>query len=297
MVDHNNTNRITALFSIEHTPARACTPGAVAGLAGGGQVVAVDIGGIAGSHFGLITIDVVEFARSAGGDLQFFANAQAEHPVFGIREMDIGLGGEGCNAVDDSFLCSSGEAIGRMFDKQRRILLVCPSGSVDKYGLARVVRSGAYRVRSDPTVFVFLVRGDSVRIVPEVETVDVFIIEPKPDMMGMVGGIAGARLERKAAGDDLAIGGIDGIENRFFKGIRVEKGRERDGAGGDDDASMGWVGGDLNGDGLRGRLRGLGGRLRGRDQEEEENHGPDREDRGMNNMAYSGHMTAFAGKL
>ena len=56
--------------------------------------------------------------------------------------------------------------------------------------------------------------------------------------MGVVGGIAGPGLERKAAGDDLAIRRIDGIQDRLFQGIRVEETGEGDRACGNDNGMM-----------------------------------------------------------
>ena len=49
----------------------------------------------------LIPVNVVVFAGGAGWNLQLFGDAQAEHAVFGVGEMEIGLGSEGGEAVDD----------------------------------------------------------------------------------------------------------------------------------------------------------------------------------------------------
>src|SRR5712691_9098904 len=60
-------------------------------------------------------------------------------------------------------------------------------------------------------------RLDGVGIIPEIDAIDVFIVEPKAGVMRMIDAFAGALLERKAASDDGAFGGAQRIENRFFE--------------------------------------------------------------------------------
>ena len=211
MVDDDDADGVVAFLSVEHAPVAAGAPGAVAGLAGGGQVVAIDIGGVTGGDLCYISLVVDEFARCVGRDLQLFGDAEAEHAVFGIGKMYIGLGGERGGAVDDAFVRGGGEAVGRMFDEQGGILLIGPAGGIGEGSFVGFAGSGAHRIGADPAVLAFLVCGDRVGVVPEVEAIDILIVKPKSDMMGMVGGVAGAGPERESAGDGLTVGGIDGI--------------------------------------------------------------------------------------
>jgi hypothetical protein len=192
VVDDDDADGVVAFFSIEHAPIAAGTPGAVAGFAGGGQVVAVDVGGVAAGDLGYIALTIVEFAGSAGRDLQLFCDAETEHAVFGIGKMHIGLGGEGGGAVDDTFVCGGGEAVSRMFDEQGGLLLIGPAGGIGQGGFVGFFGSGAYRIGMNPAVPALLIRGDRVGVVPEVEAIYIFIIKPKSDVMGMVGGVTRA---------------------------------------------------------------------------------------------------------
>src|SRR5260370_21409251 len=74
---------------------------------------------------------------------------------------------------------------------------------------------------------------DGVGIVPEIDAIDVFIVEPKAGMMRVIDALARALLEREAASDDGAFGGAQWIGNGLFK------------RGGPDIASEGL---DINGD-------------------------------------------------
>ncbi len=63
----------------------------------------------------------------------------------------------------------------------------------------------------DPAVLTFFGCGDRIGVVPDIQAVDIFRIEPEADVMRMIDGFAGAGLERETTGDQLAIGCIDGI--------------------------------------------------------------------------------------
>ena len=57
--------------------------------------------------------------------------------------------------------------------------------------------------------------ADAGRVAPEVDVVDVAIVEPQPEVVGMVLGLVGALFQRPAAGDGLAGGGEDGEQHRL----------------------------------------------------------------------------------
>src|SRR5882672_5486172 len=60
-------------------------------------------------------------------------------------------------------------------------------------------------------------RLDGVGIVPEIDAVDVFIVEPKSGVMRMIDAFAGSLLEWKAASHDGALGGAQRIEDWLFE--------------------------------------------------------------------------------
>ena len=57
---------------------------------------------------------------------------------------------------------------------------------------------------------------DGLGIVPEVQAVDIFVVEPQAGVVRVVDAFAGALLKRKAACDDGAFGRAERIEDRFF---------------------------------------------------------------------------------
>src|SRR5712672_343719 len=61
------------------------------------------------------------------------------------------------------------------------------------------------------------IRFDGIGIIPEIEAIDVFVVEPEAGVMRMVYTFAGARFEREAASDDGAFGGAERVKDRFFK--------------------------------------------------------------------------------
>src|SRR6266850_617959 len=60
-------------------------------------------------------------------------------------------------------------------------------------------------------------RLDGVGIVPEIDAVDVFIVEPKSGVMRMIDAFAGALFEGEATSDNGSFGAAQGIENGFFQ--------------------------------------------------------------------------------
>ena len=74
------------LLPIEQTPVAAGRPGAVPFAARRSEVIAGDIGAVAGSYFGDIALVIDELPRGSGWDLQFAGHAQAQQAVLGVVE-------------------------------------------------------------------------------------------------------------------------------------------------------------------------------------------------------------------
>src|SRR5207245_744928 len=87
-------------------------------------------------------------------------------------------------------------------------------------------------------------RLDGVGIIPEIDAIDIFVVEPKAGVMGMIDAFAGALLKREAASNDGAFGGAERIENRFFERGRPDVGGEGLAIDGDVDAANLFVDGD-----------------------------------------------------
>ena len=101
-------------------------------------------------------------------------------------------------------------------------------------------------------------RFDGVGIVPEIEAIDAFIVEPETGMMGVIDAFAGALLEREAASDGGAFSRAERIEDGFFQRGGPNVGGERLAVDRNVDAASLLV--DSNGDAVR-RIR-AGGHAR-----------------------------------
>ncbi len=128
IIDDDYAEGVVLLFPIEHAPFSTGGPGAVARSAFAGEVISVDVGGVAGSHFGYVTFVIDKFAGGVAGYLQLFGDAKTEQAVFGIREFHIGVCRKGREAVDDPLVGCGVKDIGGMFGEQRGTGLVCPAG-------------------------------------------------------------------------------------------------------------------------------------------------------------------------
>src|SRR5438270_13484303 len=90
---------------------------------------------------------------------------------------------------------------------------------------------GAAFCRDDGTVangahFAGILRLDGFGIIPEVEAVDAFVVEPETGVMRMINAFGGARLERKTTRDDRAFGRTEREENGFGELVRPNVGGE-----------------------------------------------------------------------
>lgn len=237
VVDDDDAEGIVSFFAIEHTPVAAGGPGAVACFARAGQVITVDIGGITGGYFCDIAFIVQELAGCIAGDLQLFGDAQAEEPIFGVGEGDVGERGKGGDAVDDPPALPSLKDVDGMFVKQSVSRLVGPTG-IESQGIF----PGFHVIGMDPAVLAFFCGRDRIGVIPEIKPVDILIVEPEPDMMGMIDGFARAGFYREAAGNQLFIAGVDWIEHGFLERIGVHEGGKRLPVGGDRNDVKGGVG-------------------------------------------------------
>jgi hypothetical protein len=66
------------------------------------------------------------------------------------------------------------------------------------------------------------IRPDRVGVVPEIQAVDVPVVEPQADVMGMIDALVGARLERPASRDDGPGRGADRVERGLLLIARID---------------------------------------------------------------------------
>src|SRR6185437_8918519 len=245
-------------------PGAAGAPGAVPLLTLAGEIVAVDVGGIAGSDFGNISFVVHELAGSVAGYLKLLRDTQTQHAVFSVGKghSSVRLRCEGGDAVDDPFVSGGAEEKVCRLVEQDMPLLIGPAGFIAKvispehHIVARWKTGGGMPINAVgvyPPVLGFFCGRDSIGVVPEIQTVHLFIIEPKTKMMGMVDGFARARADGKAACDQLAVGSIYGVQHGLLQAVGIYKGGEGLTACGDDHTRVGRIDANTDRQLLRGK--------------------------------------------
>src|SRR5689334_21212094 len=78
-----------------------------------------------------------------------------------------------------------------------------------------------------PAIAALFFFWDSIRIIPEVKSVYILKVKPKPYMMWMIGGVTGACSQGKAPGDNRSAGSSNGKQHRLFQCIRIQESSKR----------------------------------------------------------------------
>ena len=143
-------------------------------------------------------------------------------PVLGVGEGDGHGGRERGSAVDDALV--GGAAEGKMggFLQQHVLLLVGPGGVVGERAGGAAAGFQDF-IGPNPAVAGLFGRRNGVGVVPEIQAVDVLEVQPQPQVVRVVGGLAGAGRQREAAGDEGAVGGPQRVEHRLFQRVGVEE--------------------------------------------------------------------------
>lgn len=87
---------------------------------------------------------------------------------------------------------------------------------------------------------------DGVGVIPEIEAVDAFVVEPQAGVVGVVDALAGAGRERVAARDGDAFVGNERIENGLFERSGPDVRGEGLAVDSDVNATVGFIGDDLD---------------------------------------------------
>src|ERR1017187_2319046 len=204
-------------------PAAARAPGGVADLAFAGAVDAGSAGGRSRDR-GCNAVGVAEGLGLCGGRFEEVGDAETQHAVLVVVEDDGRNGFEGHGHVDGAggFAVDRdlGEDVaGGLADDGRR--LVAPDrgdvgGGVPGGFGGELAGGRAALGRNDAAVVDGAVFGaglglDGVGVVPEVDVVDVGVVEPQAGVVGMVGAFAGQG--RVAAGKRSAVRRDERVEN------------------------------------------------------------------------------------
>ncbi len=90
---------------------------------------------------------------------------------------------------------------------------VGPGGVDDELAGGCAAFGGDDAIVVDGAVFGAIFGLDGVGVIPEIEVVDIAVVEPEAGMVGMVDAFAGDGLEGEAARDGGAVGGDERIED------------------------------------------------------------------------------------
>src|SRR6266850_411708 len=245
VIENGDGHGLVANETAEIAPAATRAPGGVALFAFAGEVDAVDAGVVQlGDRSGA--------AAGVGVNLGFVRrnfksanDAEAQDAVFLVLEINFFV--ESAQGGDAVYAAEAGPAAKdevSMFLEQNCFVESDPIGFDVEFALLRTAFRGDDGLVDDGAHLWSIFRFDGVGIVPEIDAVDAFIIEPKAGVMRVIDAFAGALLERKAASDDGALGGTQRIQNGFFERGGPDVGSERLSIDGDVDATVLFVDGD-----------------------------------------------------
>src|SRR6266849_2131869 len=245
VIEHSDGDGLVANETAEIAPAAARAPGGVALFTFTGEVGAVDAGVVqlcdAGGAAAGVGVDL-ELVRR---DLESTDDAKAQDAVFLILEIDFLVeSAQGGDAVHAAEAGPAAKDEMSMFLEQNCFVERDPIGFDVELALLRTAFRGDNGTVDDGAHLWSMFRFDGVGIVPEIDAVDAFIVEPKAGVVRVIDSLSGALLERKAASEDRALGGSQGIKNGFLECRGPDVGSERLSIDGDVDATVLFVDGD-----------------------------------------------------
>src|SRR6266852_2046449 len=170
-------------------------------------------------------------------------DANAEDAFLVVAEDNFFVEGEhGGDAVDAEEIGGAAE------DETGMLLQDWPllAGDPVSFNFQLALLRAAFRQRdcamTDVAHFGGVLGLDGFGVVPEIEAVNVAVVEPQAGVVRMVDALAGARFEREAAGDDGVFGGAKRIEHGLGELFGPDVGGEGLSIDGNVDAALGFVG-------------------------------------------------------
>ncbi len=256
MVEDRHRHVFIAGSAREGHPAAARAPDRVAFFPLAAPIETGDSGVVEGDHGGGPPGGVGQGHGLLRGLLEKAGDTQSEETLLVVLEQNrLASGREPRRALDDAAARAPAEDEGGVLVEDDRPSRQDPLHGHPQPALVFPVLR-AHHANVPPAAHLrLLLGGPDGGVVPEIHAVDVAEVEPQADVVGMVGALAGPRIEGEAAGDGRAAIGQewveDGLGERLGPDVRGEglavdldvhapvhfagnhlHGRQRDGSGG-----------------------------------------------------------------
>src|ERR1700722_4320199 len=152
-----------------------------------------------------------------GRNSQRADNAKTEHAVFFVGKGNLFIQRpKRRDAVHAAKIRPATEDKVRVFVEQNSFVEADPIGFNVELALLRATLCRNDGVLKNRTHLWSIFGFDGIGIIPEVESVHVFVVEPQAGVMRMIDAFTGELLQRIAASDDGAFGSAQGVEDRFL---------------------------------------------------------------------------------
>src|SRR5882762_2198329 len=206
MVEDGNGHRLAVNLSAEIAPASTSAPGSIALFSFTRQIAAVDTGIIQLGDRGCIAVCVREHFRFVAGSFKVARNAHAEHAFLIVIEHNFFPDRlQRGDAVDAAEIGSAAEGKARVLLQDGLPLSGNPVGVNFKFPLLRTTLRESDRSVTNIAHLGRVFRLNSFRVVPEIETANIPVVEPRPDVMRMVDAFARTRIQRISSRNESAL--------------------------------------------------------------------------------------------
>src|SRR6267154_80246 len=218
MVEDGNGHGLVVDLAGEIAPAPTSAPGSVALSAFTGQIDAVYAGVVQLGDRGWIALCVREHFRFIAGSFQAAGNAHAQYAFLIVIEHNVFADRlQRGDAVDAAKIGSAAEDKASVLLQNDLTLAANPVGINFEFALLGTTLCERDRLVTNVAHLRCVFRLDSCRVVPEIETVDVPIVEPQADVMWMVDALARTRIQRISSRNESALGVTQRIQNGLSK--------------------------------------------------------------------------------
>src|SRR5262245_10654893 len=223
VVEHQQHDVLALDLARERAPAAARAPDLVARQAFAARVAAGHAGVVEHGNGGRLARGVGEDLRLVGGLLEPARHAQAEDAFLVVGEGDgLVARGELGVALDAARVAVGAEDEARALVKSDRAIGHDPVGVHHQLAHTGAALRGQGRLVNDAAHLRLLLLRERLGVVPEVDAIDVAVVEPEADVVRVVHALAGARVEREAARDERAARAADRVEHRLREPLRPD---------------------------------------------------------------------------
>src|SRR5258705_13689644 len=139
---------------------------------------------------------------------QLASHAQSQHPFFVVMKNNaLVQGGKCSDSIDSAQIWRSVKDEGSAFTQNRLAVRHHPVQLHSKFAAIFATRRLYDAAMHDRSHFALLLRWQERRTVPEIDAVDVAVVQPEAGVMWVVDALAGSRLQRKSSRDKRTFGG------------------------------------------------------------------------------------------